>query len=108
MRLFVRRWWLWSAVALLLLSAAVLYVSFRLSHRDRRVTMDHLGKLKLGMHESNVREILGSDVIRIPCARIALETGRLVLGRGKMEQPPSTYQGFVRFGRLFARLDRSF
>jgi hypothetical protein len=31
----LRRWWLWSAAALLLLSAAVLYVSFGLSHRNR-------------------------------------------------------------------------
>src|SRR2546422_10894626 len=61
MRLSFRRWWLWSAVALLLvglLSATVLYISFGLSHRDR-VTMSHIGRLKLGMKEAEVRRILG-------------------------------------------------
>lgn len=65
-----RRWRLWSAVALLLvglLGTAVLYISFGLSHRDR-VTMSHIGKLKLGMEESKVRRILGEERTRIPCA----------------------------------------
>jgi hypothetical protein len=56
------------AVALLLaglLSAAVFYVAFGLAHRDR-VTMSHLGRLKLGMQESEVRRILGQEPTVIP------------------------------------------
>jgi hypothetical protein len=67
MRLSFRRWWFWSAAALLLVSAAVLYISFGLSHRDR-VTMGHVGKLKLGMKESEVRRILGEEPALIPCS----------------------------------------
>jgi hypothetical protein len=70
MGLSFRRWWLWSAGALLLvglLAAAVLYVSFGLAHRDR-VTMGHLARLKLGMKESEVRRILGENPTRIPCS----------------------------------------
>jgi hypothetical protein len=67
MRFSVRRWWLWSAVALLLVSAAIFYISFGLSHRDR-VTMGHVGKLKLGMKESEVRRILGEEPNLIPCS----------------------------------------
>jgi hypothetical protein len=69
MRPSFRRWWLWSAVALLLvglLSAAVFYISFGLSHRDR-VTLSHIGRLKLGMKESEVRRILGEEPALIPC-----------------------------------------
>jgi hypothetical protein len=71
MRILSRRWWFGSAVALLLaglLTAAGLYISFGLSHRDR-VTMSHLAKLKLGMLESDVRQILGEDPAQISCAR---------------------------------------
>jgi len=69
MRLSIRRWRLWSAVLLILVSlltAAVLYISFGLSHRDR-VTMGHLGKLKLGMEKSQVRQILGEEATPILC-----------------------------------------
>ena len=68
MRLSFRRWWLRSAVALLLaglFSAAVCYISFGLSHRDR-VTMSHIGRLKLGMKESEARRILGAEPTLIP------------------------------------------
>ena len=70
MRRSFGRWWLWSAVALLLvglLSATALYISFGLSHRDR-VTMSHIGRLKLGMKESEVRRILGEEPAPIPCS----------------------------------------
>ena len=52
-----------------LLGAAVLYISFALSHRDR-ATMGHLGKLKLGMEKSQVRQILGEERTPIPCADV--------------------------------------
>jgi hypothetical protein len=70
MRPSLRRWLLWLAVALLvvgLLGGSVLYISFGLSHRDR-VTMSHIGKLKLGMEESTVRQILGEERTAVPCA----------------------------------------
>jgi hypothetical protein len=70
MRRCSRRWLLWLAVASLLvglLGAAVLSILFGLSHRDR-VTMSHIGRLKLGMDESKVRRILGEERTRIPCA----------------------------------------
>jgi hypothetical protein len=50
-----------------LLTAAVFSISFGLSHRDR-VTMSHLGRLKLGMPESSVRRILGDEPALFPCA----------------------------------------
>jgi hypothetical protein len=70
MRLPSRRWWLWSAVAFLLaglLSTALFSISFGLSNRDR-VTMSHIGRLKLGMQQSEVRRILGDNSTPIPCA----------------------------------------
>jgi hypothetical protein len=70
MRLSFHRWWLWSAVALLLVSllgAAVLYISFGLSHRDR-VSMSHIGRLKLGMEEPDVRRILGEAPNLLSCS----------------------------------------
>jgi hypothetical protein len=70
MRRSTRRWLLWSAVAFPLLgslSAAALSISFGLSHRDR-VTMSHLGRLKLGMKESEVTHILGEMRTPFPCA----------------------------------------
>src|SRR5262249_43208997 len=65
MRRASRRWWLWSAVAVL--PTAFCSISFCLPPRDR-VTMGHLGKLKLGMEESQVRRILGQEPTPIPCA----------------------------------------
>ena len=50
-----------------LLGAAVCYISFGLSHRDR-VTMSHIGRLKVGMKESEVRRILGEEPTLILCA----------------------------------------
>jgi hypothetical protein len=67
MRLSCRRWWLWSAVTLVMLIAAAVYLSWSLSHRER-VTDGNLAKLKLGMRESEVRKILGDEGVRIPCA----------------------------------------
>src|SRR5262249_36718088 len=70
MRLSTRRRWLWSVAALLLvglLIAVVFSISFGFSHRDR-VTMSHIGRLKLGMPESKVRRILGDACPVFPCA----------------------------------------
>jgi hypothetical protein len=50
-----------------LLSAAVLSIAFGISHRDR-VTLPHIGRLKLGMKEAEVRRILGETPTVIPCA----------------------------------------
>jgi hypothetical protein len=65
-----RRWLQWSILASLLvglLGAGVLSIAFGLSHRDR-VTLPHIGRLKLGMREAEVRRILGETLTVIPCA----------------------------------------
>jgi hypothetical protein len=70
MRRYLGRWWFWSAVTLLLLGllgGAALYIGFGLSNRDR-VTMSHIGRLKLGMDEVQVRRILGEEPIVILCS----------------------------------------